>query len=86
VAFAHLLLGLRRQRPVDDVQELVVLPQAQTKGQAKGDTAHDQARAQLFEMVNEAESILVSDWADRGGHVKRLEPARHTLRGRMIAS
>ena len=68
VAFLDLFLGLLVQRAVDDFQQRVVLPQAHPERDRDRDRADDQARAQLFEMVDEAESVFVADRANRGGH------------------
>jgi hypothetical protein len=47
LALGDLLLGLRLQRFVDDVQQFVVLPQAHAEGDREHHRADDQARAQL---------------------------------------
>ena len=67
--FCDLLLRLLFERPVDDFQQRVVLPQAHPERDRERDGADDQARAQLIEMVDEAELVFVADRADRGGHV-----------------
>ena len=46
----------------------MVLPQADAERDREHDAADDQARAQLFEMIHEAEPVLVADRADALGH------------------
>ena len=66
--FATCFSSLLAQRRVDQVQQRVVLPQAEAERDRERDRADDQAGAQLVEMVHEAEPVLVADRADRGGH------------------
>ena len=69
-AFAtlHLAVPDPFQRPADQVQQRVVLPQAHPERDRQHGAADDQARAQLFEVLDEAEAIFVADRANRGGH------------------
>ncbi len=48
-----------RQRAGGDFQQQVVLPEAERKGDAEDDQADDYARAQLVEVLDEAELIFV---------------------------
>jgi hypothetical protein len=68
IAVGDLLACLRLQRLVHDVQQFVVLPQADAEGDREHGHADDQAGSELFQMVDEAQLLLVADHADRGSH------------------
>ena len=61
VAGAYLLLGLMGQRHVDQVQQLVVLPEADAERDRNRDQRNDQPRAELVEVADDAELIAVPD-------------------------
>ncbi|HEX4116912.1 MAG TPA: hypothetical protein VHY18_13680 [Solirubrobacteraceae bacterium] len=69
LAGAHLLLGLVGKRRVDDAQQLMVLPHAEPKRQRDRGDRDDQPRAQLAQVVDEAEPLLIADAADGNSHV-----------------
>ena len=56
-------------RAVDQVQQGVVLPQAEAEREGERDPADDQPRAQLVEVLDEAQALLVVNRADRSGHL-----------------
>jgi hypothetical protein len=68
LTLGDLLASLRLERFVDDLEQRVVLPQADAEGDAEHDRADDQAAAQLVEVVDETEAILVTDRAKDFGH------------------
>jgi len=68
LALGDLFARLDLQRLVDDRQQRVVLPQAHAERDCQHHAAEDQPCAQLFEVVHEAEPILVADRADRRCH------------------
>jgi hypothetical protein len=47
------------ERPVDDLEDPVVLPQAQPENDQEREQADDQPRAELVEVLDEAELVLV---------------------------
>ena len=50
-----------RQRPVEQVQQRVVLPEANPEGDGQHDPADDQPRAELIEVLDDAQPIFVPD-------------------------
>src|ERR1019366_7480285 len=76
LALFDLFLGLGRERFVDDLQQRVVLPQADAERDGEHGAADHQARSQLVEVVNEAQLLLVRDRADGGGHGPPTHPRR----------
>ena len=54
-------LELCGKRPVEQREQRVVLPEAQAERDDQRDQAHDQARAQLIEVVDDAQPIIVAD-------------------------
>jgi hypothetical protein len=69
-ALALLRPLLRRllQRLVDDRQQLVVEHEAQRERDNEDASREDQPAAQLIEMLDDAEAIVVADGANRRGH------------------
>ena len=67
---ADLLLGLVRERRVDDVQQRVVLPHAEGERRRDHGQADDQPRAQLLEVVDHAEVLLVPDPSNGDSHAR----------------
>ena len=61
----------RRQRLVEDAQETMVLPEADAEGDRDRDRAYDQSGAQLVEVIDDAEAILVIDGPEDPRHHKR---------------
>src|ERR1035437_4030493 len=58
------------QRPVEHVEQVVVLPEADGEGDREHDAADDQPTSQLVEVIDDAQSILVPDRAPHYlGHV-----------------
>ena len=53
-----------RQRPAGDFQQQVVLPEAERKRDAEDDGTDDDAAAQLVEVLNQAELVLMGDRPD----------------------
>ena len=53
--------GWSRQRPVEHVQQRVVLPEATREGDRQGGRTDDQPRAELIQMVDDAQAILMPD-------------------------
>src|SRR5581483_3533201 len=68
LAFRDLFARLGDQRFVDDPQQFVVLPEAERERDGDDACADEQAHAQLIEVVNEAQPILVADRTERPGH------------------
>src|SRR2546423_932982 len=66
-------LGAVFERPVDDVEDVLVLPGAEREGGGEGEDRDDEPRAQLVEVLDEAEPVLVAD---------RAQPRRHRGGGR----
>jgi hypothetical protein len=66
VARAYLLLGLVSERSVDHVEQPVVLPEAEAEGNADHHQRSDQARTELVEVADRAQSLLVADGSQRG--------------------
>ena len=64
----RLLHGLFVQRPIDEVQQRMVLPQADGEYDHERDRTHNQSGAQLFEVIDDAQSLFVTDRADCGRH------------------
>ena len=52
MAVANLFLGLVGQRPVQDLQQRVVLPQAEAERERDGDQRDDDAGAQLLKVID----------------------------------
>ena len=77
VAGPDLFLGLVRQRPVDDVKQRVVLPHAEAERDRDRRQRDDQPRAQLLEVADDAEPLLVADTCRRRQPSQLL--ARSTL-------
>ena len=69
LALCDLTLLLPFVGAVDQMQQGVVLPQTDTEHNPQHHPADDQPRAQLFEVLDEAEAVFVADRADRGGHI-----------------
>ncbi len=76
------------QRAVEQVQQRLVLPEAEPEGDDERDRDDDQSLAQLVEMVDDAEPVLVTDGAENSGHRSptgracapvRAEPSRQAL-------
>ena len=65
------LVVVAGQRPLGDFQQQVVLPEAERQGDAEDDDADDQPGAQLVEVLDEGEAILVGDRLDAAGHPRR---------------
>ncbi|HEY8763338.1 MAG TPA: hypothetical protein VIM18_04045 [Solirubrobacteraceae bacterium] len=65
VAVTHLLLGLVSERTVDQVQQAMVLPEADAKRDHTGERRHDQACSQLVKVTYDAEAILMADRPQR---------------------
>src|SRR4029453_10133407 len=63
-------LGERRllERPVEDLEDRVVLPEADAEGHREADQADDDARPQLVEVLDETEAVVVADGPQCGGH------------------
>src|SRR3954447_23963818 len=62
------LEGRALERAVDDVEDRAALPQADAEADREDRDAEDQPLAQLIEVLDEAESILVLDRPQGGGH------------------
>jgi hypothetical protein len=60
---AYLLLGLMGQRRVDQVQQLLVLPEADPERDRNRDQRNDQPGAELVEVSDDAQLIAVPDRA-----------------------
>src|SRR4051794_6445181 len=61
--------GRRRlERLVEDLEQPVVLPEAEAEGDGQRDRADDEPRPQLAEVVDDREPVLVADGPERGGH------------------
>src|SRR5262249_12289994 len=74
LAGAHLLLGLMRERGVDEPQERVVLPHTEAERDSQRHQRHDQPRAQLLEMADYRE-LLVAAYVSNGySHCARSGP------------
>ena len=56
------------QRPAGDFEQQVVLPEAEREGDAEDDDADDDPDAQLVEVLDEAEAVLMGDRPDAAGH------------------
>ncbi len=69
------------QRPGGDFQQQMVLPEAEGQGDAEDDQADDDAGAQLVEVLDQGEPVLVGDRPDRGPS-RRLSGGR----GRPVSS
>jgi hypothetical protein len=70
-----LLLCLFVQRPVDEAQQGMVLPQAHSEHDPEGDRTHDQAGAQLLKVIDDAQSLVVADRPDCRRHLRlKLSP------------
>jgi hypothetical protein len=66
---AALLEGRLLQRPVHRVQQEVVLPERDAEADQERRDADDQPRAQLVEVLDEAQALVVADRPERGaGH------------------
>jgi len=50
------------QRSVDQLEDQVVLPEAEPERHPEGCDADDYPRTQLVEVVDQAELVLVADW------------------------
>jgi hypothetical protein len=65
------------QSPIESLEQGVVLPEADRKRDRQGDAAHDQARAQLVEVVDDAQAVFVPD---------RPEDLRHPCPSRSLGA
>ena len=81
------LLVVAGQRAGGDFQQQVVLPEAERQGDAEDDEADDDAGAQLVEVLDEGEPVLVGDRPDPGHRASlsggRGRPARSRLPSRL---
>ena len=78
VAGPHLMLGLMGQGCVDQVQEPVVLPKAEAERDRHRDKADDDARAQLIEVPDDREPVVMGD---RPNRVRHRQHARRCVSG-----
>jgi hypothetical protein len=60
----------RRQRCVQNTKKPMVLPEAHAEGDRERERAHDQPGAQLAEVVDDAEAILVPDRSEDPRHYR----------------
>src|SRR4029453_16220063 len=70
------------ERAVDPVEDEVVLPQADAEADDERGDADDEARAELVEVLDEAQAILVPDRPQRAGHPARRSWALSAARTR----
>src|SRR5437763_16178261 len=61
-------LGRRRQRLVEQVEQDLVLPEAERDGDSKRWAAHEQPAAELVEVVDDAQAILMADGPENLRH------------------
>jgi hypothetical protein len=54
------------ERAVDDLEDGVVLPVAEAEDHDEGEQAPDEPAAQLVQVLDEAQTVLVPDRADTG--------------------
>ena len=63
-----------------DLEQQVVLPEAERQGDAEDDDADDDPGAQLVEVLDQGEAVLVGDRPDAG---HRVAPQRRSWRDRL---
>ena len=83
---ADLLLGLRRQRRVDEVQQFVVLPHADGERRDQHGERHDQPGAQLVEMLDDPQSLIVVRPLDRDRHHQPRRLAQRPASASLVGS
>src|SRR5579875_3112743 len=62
------LLGEGVQWLVERVEQVTALPEAEGEHDDQRRRAHDQAAAQLVEMIDDAQPVLMTDWPQALGH------------------
>jgi len=60
----------------DDLQDRLVLPEAEEERGQQCDDREDQPLAQLVEVIDERQAVFVTDWAQPFSHVRRVLLAR----------